>query len=149
GTVSAQLAERRFRDGSGLGMSTNVSGPIAGADVDVRLLRAPGGSGAFAPSQSGMSATAGKSFSKIRADASFWSARDGGRGTSSLSLSSDGWSFSPTYLASRWLSIGVEVRRSGYSSGGETGMFSSDQTEYGGRVNLRGFGFDASGDSRY
>jgi hypothetical protein len=148
GSVSAQLAERRFHDGSGLGVSTNLSGPIAGTDVDVRLLRAPGGSAAFAPSQNGVSATASKSFSKIRSDASYWSARDG---TPSLSLSSDGWSISPTYLAAPWLSIGVEVRRSGYSSGGATGggTFSSDQTEYGGRVNLRAFGFDANGDSRY
>jgi SdrD B-like protein/alpha-galactosidase-like protein len=146
GSVSAQLAERRFRDGSGLGAATNVSGPIAGADVDVRWLHAPGGSAAFAPSQNGVSASASKNFSKIHSDVSFWSARDG---TPLLSLASDGWSISPTYLAAPWLSIGVDVRRSGYSSGGATGMFSSDQTEYGGRVNLRAFGFDANGDSRY
>jgi hypothetical protein len=146
GSVAAQLAERRFRDGSGVGVSTNVNGPIAGADVDLRVLRAPGGSAAFAPSQNGMSATVSKRFAKVRSDASYWSARDG---TPSLSLSSDGWSISPTYLAAPWLSIGVEVRRSGYSSGGATGLFSSDQTEYGGRVNLRALGFDANGDSRY
>lgn len=146
GTVSAQLAERRFRDGSGLGLSTNLSGPIAGADVDVRLLRAPGGSGAFAPSQNGVQASAGKSLSRLRMDASYWSANDG---TKSLSLGSDGWSLSPTYLASRWLSLGFDLRRSGYSSGGASGLFSSDQTEYGGRVSVRAFGFDASGDSRY
>jgi hypothetical protein len=146
GTVSAQLAERRFRDGNGLGVSTNLSGPVAGADVDVRLLRAPGGSSAFAPSQNGVQASAGKSLSRIRMDASYWSASDG---TKPLSLGSDGWSLSPTYLAARWLSLGLDVRRSGYSSDGATGMFSSDQTEYGGRVNVRAFGFDASGDSRY
>jgi len=144
--VSAQLAERRYRDGDGLGVATNVSGPIAGADVNLRLLRAPGGSAAFAPSQNGVSATVSKGFSKFRGEASFWSASDR---TSVLSLGSDGWSVSPTYFASRWLSLGLALRRSGYSSGGASGSFSSDQTEYGGRLDLRAFGFDASGDSRY
>jgi hypothetical protein len=146
GSVSAQIAERRFRDGNGIGLSTNVSGPIAGADVDVRVLRAPGGSGAFAPSQNGVSASASKSFSRIRGDASYWSARDG---SASLSLGSDGWSLSPTYLATSWLSFGLDLRRSGYSSDGASGMFSSDQTEYGGRVRARALGFDGSADTRY
>jgi hypothetical protein len=146
GSVSAQLAERRFRDGDGIGLSTNMSGPIAGADVDVRVLRAPGGSGAFAPSQNGLSASASKNFSRIRGDASYWSARDG---TASLSLGSEGWSLSPTYLAAPWLSVGLDLRRSGYSSDGATGMFSSDQTEYGGRVSARALGFDGSADTRY
>ena len=146
GSVSAQVAERRFHDGNGIGMASNVSGPIAGADVDIRVLRAPGGSEAFAPSQSGMSASASKGFSRFRGDASYWSTRDG---TRLLSLGSDGWSLSPTYLASRWLSLGLDLRRSGYSSDGATGIFSQNQTEYGGRVNMRALGFDAGADTRY
>jgi len=146
GNMSARLAERRFRDGNGVGLSTNVSGPIAGADVDVRVMRAPGGSSAFASSQNGLTASASKSFSKVRGDASYWSSRDG---ATSLSVGSDGWSLSPTYLAARWLSLGLDLRRSGYSSDGATGSFSSAQTEYGGRLSLRALGFDASADTRY
>ena len=146
GTLSSQLAERRFRDGSGVGLATNLNGPIAGADVDVRLLQAPGGTSAFAPSQRGLSASAGKTFDKLRGDASYWSAHDA---TTSLSLRSDGWSLSPTYFAAGWLSLGLDVRRSSYFSDGATGTFSSGQTEYGGRVSLRARGFDGSADTRY
>ncbi len=146
GRVSAQIADRRFRDGNGIGMSTNVSGPIAGADVDIRMLRAPGGTAAFAPSENGLTATASKGFARFRVDASYWSAHDA---SSRLSVGSDGWSLSPTYLANRWLSLGVDLRRSGYASAGLAGTFSQDQTEYGGRLNLRALGFDGSADTRY
>jgi len=146
GSMSAQVAERRYRDGNGIGLSSNINGPIAGTDVDVRMLRAPGGSAAFAPSQSGLTASASRSFSKFRGDASYWSARDG---TSQLAIGSDGWSLAPTYLASRWFSMGLDLRRSSYSSDGAAGMFSQGQTEYGGRVSARALGFDGSADTRY
>jgi len=146
GSMSAQVAERRYRDGSGIGLSSNISGPIAGADVDIRMLRAPGGSAAFAPSENGLTASVSRTFFKFRGDASYWSAHDG---TSQLSIGSDGWSLSPTYLASRWLSMGLDLRRSGYSSEGVAGMFSQNQTEYGARMGMRALGFDGSADTRY
>ena len=146
GSMSAQVAERRYRDGSGIGLSSNISGPIAGADVDIRMLRAPGGSAAFAPSQNGLTASASRTFFRFRGDASYWSAHDG---TSQLSIGSDGWSLSPTYFASRSLSVGLDLRRSGYSSDGAAGMFSQNQTEYGARMAMRALGFDGSADTRY
>ena len=145
-SMSAQVAERRYRDGNGLGLSSSISGPIAGADVDIRMLRAPGGSAAFAPSQNGLTASASRSFSRFRGDASYWSAHDG---TSQLSIGSDGWSLSPTYLASQWLSVGLDLRRSGYTSDGVAGIFSQNQTEYGARMGVRALGFDGSADTRY
>jgi len=145
--VSAQVAERQYRDGSGVGAAGDLRGPIAGADIDLRLVHAPGGTAAFASTRDALSASAGRGFGRLRADVSYWGTQD--RSAAAANITSDGWSVSPSYSLFAPLTIGVDVRHSGFTSSDERGTFGSNQQEYGGRARLLLRGFDLSADSRW
>lgn len=145
--VSAQVAERRFPDGSGVGAASELRGPVAGGDVDLRIVHAPGGTAAFASTRDGVSASAGRAFGRVRADASYWGTQD--RSAAASDVSSGGWSASPSYAVFAPLTLGVDVRHSGFTSRDDRGSFASNQQEYGGRARLLHGGFDLSADSRW
>jgi hypothetical protein len=147
GFVSAQVAERQYRDGSGVGAAGDIRGPIAGADIDLRVVHAPGGTAAFASTRDALSASAGRGFGRLRADVSYWGTQD--RTGTATDITSDGWSVSPSYSLFAPLTIGADVRRSGFTSSDERGAFGSNQQEYGGRARFLYHGFDLSADSRW
>ena len=145
--VSAQVAERQYRDGSGVGAAGDVRGPVAGGDVDLRIIHAPGGTAAFASTRDALSASAGRSFGRLRADVSYWGTQD--RGSAAADITSNGWSVSPSYSLLAPLTLGVDVRHSGFTSSDDNGSFGSNQQEYGARARLLFRGFDLSADSRW
>jgi hypothetical protein len=147
GVVSAQVAERQFRDGNGVGAAGDLRGPVGGGDVDLRIVHAPGGTAAFASTRDALSASAGRSFGHLRADVSYWGTQD--RTSAATDITSNGWSVSPSYSLFAPLTLGVDLRHSGFTSSDEHGSFGSDQQEYGGRARLLLRGFDLSADSRW
>jgi len=147
GFASAQLAERQYRDGSGLGAAGELRGPAAGGDFDVRVVHAPGGTAAFAPTRDALSASAGRGFGRLRADASYWGTQD--RGTTATNVSSSGWSVSPSYALFAPLTVGVDVMHSAFASSDERGAFGSAQHELGIRARFLHSGFEANVDSRW
>jgi len=147
GLVSAQVAERQYRDGSGLGAAGELRGPVAGGDVDLRVVHAPGGTAAFASTRDALSASAGRAVGRLRADASYWGTQD--RSAAAVDMSSNGWSVSPSYALFAPLTLGVDVRHSGFTSSDDRGAFGSSQQEYGARARFLHHGFDLSADSRW
>jgi hypothetical protein len=147
GIVSAQLAERRYADGSGLGAAGELRGPVAGGDVDLRVVHAPGGSAAFASTRDAYSASGGRAFRRLRADVSYWGTQD--RTATQSDITTSGWSASPSYSVFAPLTIGVDVRRSSFTSSDAHGRFGSSQQEYGGRLHFLHGGFDLSADTRW
>jgi hypothetical protein len=145
--VSAQVAERQYRDGSGVGAAGEVRGPVGGGDVDLRIIHAPGGTAAFASTRDALSASAGRTFGHLRADASYWGTKD--HSPAAADISSDGWSLSPSYALFAPFTVGADVRHSGFTSSDERGTFGSDQQEYGARMRFVAAGFDLSADSRW
>jgi hypothetical protein len=145
--ISAQVAERQYRDGSGVGAAGDVRGPIAGADVDLRIVHAPGGTAAFASTRDALSAAAGRTFGHLRTDVRYWGTQD--RNSAATDIASTGWSVSPSYALFAPLTLGVDVRHSGFTSSDDRGAFGSNQQEYGGRARLVYRGFDLSADSRW
>jgi hypothetical protein len=146
GLVSAQLADRQYLDGSGVGAAGELRGPVAGGDFDVRMVHAPGGTSAFASNRDAVSASAGRAFGHLRADASYWGTQD--RGAEAADISSNGWSVSPSYAVFAPFTLGADVRRSGFASSDDRGAFGSTQQEYGVRARLLLGGFDLNADSR-
>jgi hypothetical protein len=144
--VSAQVAEREFRDGSGVGAAGELRGPVGGGDVDLRIVHAPGGTSAFASTRDALSASLGRAFGHLRADASYWATKD--QTLAAADMSSDGWSVSPSYALFAPITVGVDVRHSGFTSSDARGTFGSDQHEYGARMRFVVAGFDLSADSR-
>jgi hypothetical protein len=145
--VSAQVAEREYRDGSGVGAAGELRGPVGGGDIDLRVVHAPGGTAAFASTRDALSGSMGRAFGHLRADASYWSTQDHSPGTAEIAA--NGWSLSPSYALFAPFTVGADVRRSGFASSDERGTFGSDQQEYGGRVRFVAAGFDLSADTRW
>ncbi|HEX8944251.1 MAG TPA: hypothetical protein VF785_14025, partial [Gemmatimonadaceae bacterium] len=144
--ATAQVAERDYRDGSGLGAAVELRGPVGGGDLDLRMVHAPGGTSAFASTRDALSASAGRAFGRFRADASYWGTQD--RTDAATDVSSNGWSVSPSYALFAPLTLGADVRRSGFASSDDRGAFGSNQYEYGVRARLLLRGFDLNADSR-
>jgi hypothetical protein len=147
GFASAQVAERQYRDGSGVGAAGEIRGPVAGGDFDVRVVHAPGGTSAFAPTRDALSASASRGFGRLRTDASYWGTQD--RGTTAMNMSSSGWSVSPSYALFAPLTVGVDVLHSAFASSDERGAFGSGQHELGVRGRFLRGGFEVNADSRW
>ncbi len=147
GLISAQVAERRYDDGNGVGAAGELRGPVAGGDIDLRVVHAPGGAAAFASTRDAYAASGGRAFGRLRADVGYWGTQD--KNASSTELSTSGWSASPSYSLFAPLTVGVDVRRSSFTSSDAHGRFGSTQQEYGGRVHLLHGGFDLSADTRW
>jgi len=145
--VSAQIAEREYRDGSGVGAAGELRGPVGGGDIDLRVVHAPGGTAAFASTRDALSGSMGRTFGHLRADVSYWGTQDHSPGAAEIAA--NGWSISPSYALFAPFTVGVDVRRSGFTSSDDRGTFGSDQHEYGGRMRFVAAGFDLSADTRW
>jgi len=146
GLVSAQVAERKYQDGSGVGAAGELRGPLGGGDVDLRIVHAPGGTAAFSSTRDALTASAGRAFGRARADLSYWGTRD--RSAAAMDMSSNGWSLSPSYALLAPLTVGLDIRHSDFASSDEHGAFGSNQQELGGSTRFLSHGFDLSADTR-
>src|SRR5205085_381049 len=76
-SVLLEAGPRRYNGGSGLGALAEVRGNNVSSDFSLRAVQAPGGSGAFASSRSGLFASAGHQFgSRLDLSGSAWRTED-------------------------------------------------------------------------
>jgi len=135
-TLKAEVAERRFQDGSGVGWSSEIVRTNANNSEQLRVSHAPGGSDAFARATNEVVANVSERLnSRATVSASAWRTTDA---TSVFSgLKANGYSLRPQYAIGGGTTIAVEMRsylfdatsRPGSSSAG--GAFGSREQQLG------------------
>jgi hypothetical protein len=134
-TYLLEAAQRRHADGSGYGALAEIRGNNASGDFSLRAMQAPGGTGAFAASRSGMFASAGHRLgSRLDFSGSAWRTDDGNASFSSLR--SSGWAVTPRVDVTRALSLGADVHGTSYTSSGAESAFGTSMTSYGLRASV-------------
>jgi hypothetical protein len=108
-TFKAEIAERRFLDGSGLGWSSELVRIAGDRNEELRVTHAPGGSDAFARATNEVLANASERLSsRMSVSASAWRTTDA---TSVFSgLKSNGLSLRPQYAIREATTIAIEAR---------------------------------------
>jgi alpha-galactosidase-like protein len=108
-TFKAEIAERRFQDGSGLGWSSAVLRTGAESNEEFRVTHAPGGSDAFARATNEIIANVSERLtSRASVSASAWRTTDA---TSVFSgLASNGYSLRPQLRVRGTTTVAVEMR---------------------------------------
>jgi len=108
-TFKAEIAERRFQDGSGLGWSTGLVRTGPESNEELRVTHAPGGSDAFARATNELVANVSERLSsRTSLSASAWRTTDA---TSVFSgLKSNGFSLRPQYAIRSATTIAIEAR---------------------------------------
>jgi hypothetical protein len=125
GKFSAELAQRRFASGSGLGYSARYTRRTPTSHLDARLTHAPGGRRAFAQAADQVSVQAGRALTRfLGVHAGYWHSRDGN--TASFSrLASRGLNGGTTLRISEAMSFGLAARQSRFEAVGSGGAFST------------------------
>jgi hypothetical protein len=108
-TFKAEIAERRFQDGSGFGWSTGLVRTGPESNEELRVTHAPGGSDAFARAANELVANLSERLSsRASVSASAWRTTDA---TSVFSgLKSNGFSLRPQYAIRSSTTIALEAR---------------------------------------
>jgi len=108
-TFKAEIAERRFQDGSGLGWSSGLVRTGPESNEELRVTHAPGGSDAFARATNELVANVSERLSsRTSVSASAWRTTDA---TSVFSgLKSNGFSLRPQYALRSATTIAIEAR---------------------------------------
>ena len=108
-TLKAEIAERRFEGGRGLGWSTELVRSASGSSEQIRINRAPGGSDAFARANSELVVNVSEQLSsRAMVSASAWRTRDA---TSVFrGLASSGFSLRPQYDVHPSANVAIEAR---------------------------------------
>jgi hypothetical protein len=108
-TFKAEIAERRFQDGSGFGWSSEMVRTNADNSEQLRVTHAPGGSDAFARATNELVANVSERLtSRAMVSASAWRTTDA---TSVFSgITSNGYSVRPQYAIRGATTIAVEMR---------------------------------------
>ena len=108
-TFRAEVAERRFMGGSGLGWSSGLVRTGAESNEELRFSHAPGGSDAFARATDEIVANVSERVSsRANISGSFWRTSDATSVFSSLS--SRGYSLRPQYALTGTTTVAVEMR---------------------------------------
>ncbi len=108
-TLKAEVAERRFQDGSGFGWSSELVRTAGKRNEQLRITHAPGGSDAFARATNELVATLSERLSsRATVSASGWRTTDA---TSVFSgLKSNGYSLRPQYAIHARTTVAIEMR---------------------------------------
>ena len=108
-TFKAEIAERRFQDGSGLGWATGLVRTGPASNEEFRVTHAPGGSDAFARAANELVANVSERLSsRTSVSASAWRTTDA---TSVFSgLKSNGFSLRPQYAIRAATTVAIEAR---------------------------------------
>lgn len=135
-TLKAEVAERRFQDGSGLGWSSEIVRTNVNHSEQLRATHAPGGSDAFARATDELVANVSERLtSRASVSASAWRTTDA---TAVFSgLKANGYSLRPQYMIRGGTTIALEMRsylfdaasRAGAASAG--GSFGSRDQQLG------------------
>jgi hypothetical protein len=108
-TFKAEIAERRFQDGSGLGWSSGLVRTGGESNEEIRVTHAPGGSDAFARAANEVVANVSERLtSRGTVSASAWRTTDA---TSVFSgISANGLSLRPQYAIRPAITVAIEAR---------------------------------------
>jgi hypothetical protein len=108
-TFKAEIAERRFQDGSGFGWSSELVRTAAESNEQLRVTHAPGGSDAFARGTNELVANVSERLTpRATVSASAWRTTDA---TSVFSgLKSNGYSLRPQYAIRAATTVAIEMR---------------------------------------
>ena len=108
-TFKAEVAERRFQDGDGLGWSSSLVRTAGESNEELRVTHAPGGSDAYARATNELVANASEQLSsRASISGSAWRTTDA---TSVFSgLKSNGFSFRPQYRVYGTTTVALEGR---------------------------------------
>jgi hypothetical protein len=108
-TFKAEIAERRFQDGSGLGWSSGLIRTAAESNEELRVTHAPGGSDAFARAANELVANVSERLtSRVTVSASAWRTTDA---TAVFSgLKSNGYSLRPQLRIRGATTVAIEMR---------------------------------------
>lgn len=143
--LSAELADRRFAGGRGVGASGTLRYARKSSLLDVHLLHAPGGADAFAQASSGFFAVGSQTVgSRLRLGANVWSTADASAVLSSVR--SAGWAFSPSYRLLPGLALGLDVRGSDLASTSAAGGLTNGQRQVAINASLRHGGWRFAAD---
>ncbi len=114
-TFIAEIAERRFQGGSGVGWSGQLVRTVAGDNAELKMTHAPGGSDAFARAVDEVEANIfHRLSSRVAVGASAWQTSDA---TSVFSeLKSKGVSLRPQFTLFGGTTIAIEVRAYSYDA---------------------------------
>ena len=135
-TFKAELAERRFQDGDGLGWSSSLVRTAGESNEELRVTHAPGGSDAYARATNELVANASEQlFSRASISGSAWRTTDA---TSVFSgLRSNGFSLRPQYRVYGTTTVALEGRSylfeatSRPTASGNAGAFGSREQQLG------------------
>ena len=132
--VSAELAQRWFAAGQGLGWLAEAKRVgDDGTSLFLRYTHAPGGSAAFAPARDMLTVYGARRLAAgIALNAGLWAARD--TSPAFNRLASSGWSVAPQFALTEWATLEVEARSSRFEATDTLGTFGNSETD--GRVGL-------------
>ncbi|HET9982927.1 MAG TPA: hypothetical protein VFQ38_05055 [Longimicrobiales bacterium] len=135
--VGAEVAERRWDGGRGMGWAATLSRRGPRDNLDVRAVHAPGGAGAFARAADELTASGGRALGRrVSVHGAFWRTRDEG-GAAFHALAADGWSLGGQLQAGRGVALGLETRRSAFDAASDAGGFGSAERGVGASASLR------------
>jgi hypothetical protein len=127
GEWGAEVADRRYRDGQGLGWNTTYQRHGAQDNVDIRLSHAPGGASGFARATDELSMSASRSLGpRLSVTGSTWQSSD--EGTSSFKkLSTDGFSLGGRVKLTSALGVTVTAKASDFDAETSAGAFGNGE----------------------
>ena len=128
GTFNAELAQRRYDTGSGLGWTTGFQRFTSRDNVSVKLAHAPGGSRAYARATDEIVASASRMVTeRVSLHGSYWNSRDDA-GVALSRLDNEGWNLGTQLKVTSDLSLDLSGRRSAFSADGIAGGFGTEET---------------------
>ena len=135
-TVAAELANRRFAAGEGLGWLMEVRREAEADHLFLRYVHAPGGSGAFARVRNELSGFGTRALAGgVLLSGGYWRSDDENPAFSRLH--SSGWSLSPQIAVDSNTTAGIEARGTSFDATGASGAFGNAERMVGVVVDSR------------
>jgi len=135
-TVAAELANRRFAAGEGLGWLMELHREAESDHLLLRYVHAPGGSGAFARVRNEVSGFGTRALAGgVLLSGSYWRSDDENAAFSRLH--SSGWSLSPQIAVDSNTTAGIEARGTSFDATGASGTFGNAERMVGVVVDSR------------
>lgn len=132
---TSEIAQRTHASGTGVGYLASGRLADAGGSAEVRVLRAPGGSRAFARASNEWQVNATRVFGRRHYLALGGWAQDD-ENTSLGAARSRGWYVTPSFSLTSRANIGLEARSLHFSAGTDAGRLVTDELAGGGSFNL-------------
>jgi len=135
-TLAAELADRRYAAGEGLGWLMELRREAETDHLLLRYVHAPGGSGAFARVRNELSGFGTRAFAGgVLLSGGYWRSDDENPAFSRLH--SSGWSLSPQIAVDSNTTAGIEARGTSFDATGASGTFGNAERMVGVVVDSR------------